>query len=533
MSLSTTIPPQFAPVSGSAYGTLGGASGYAADSVYGAGGTVASSLPGLIGVARSDNLGTVTGTLTAAVGESYGSGFDGKQYNTTTGVLPGISGSSEGGGILTPSFAVANGYLQMVTGFGIALGGQAGGSHGVMLGARGFATTSGNAEVRSDPGTVDTIDGNGDWNGREGGYLRSLTGVGYSADSDYAFVFASTTSKIRLFSLGHTEQLTDANGNPVAGYGVHAAVPVPTLVAQGGTAVKLTLPVPTLTCSGTTTVLGKAAASLPVPSLAASGTTTIVSRTQAQIQGKPTLVARGGARAKATLPIPTLVASGTTSRLAHATGTIPALVLSASGTTGVTGSVAGLLAGLSPGQSGVVVVSTPRVILRASGRPAVTIDYEGYSVALLQSQDGAVATATTHYTNFPFDRIVRFGSKYYGIAADGIYELAGDDFNGTPIVSVVQTAESDFGKKQRKRPTAAWVAGDLSNDLRVSCLVDGEDVSGVKYRERIEKGNAARRVVFGKGLRGHWLAYKFTNASGNDFTIEEFDPEVDVLRREV
>jgi hypothetical protein len=160
----------------------------------------------------------------------------------------------------------------------------------------------------------------------------------------------------------------------------------------------------------------------------------------------------------------------------------------------------------------------------------VAVTYEAYSVSLIKDDKGEQAH-TTHYTSYPFDRIVRFGSKYYGVATDGLFELTGDLFDDVPIVAVVRTGETDFKVREMKRPISMYVAGRVGGDFSVA--VTSAETKEYAYTLRPVNKTGARnyRVLFGKGIKARYLSYTLTNTRGEDFDFDELTPEVAVLRR--
>jgi hypothetical protein len=117
------------------------------------------------------------------------------------------------------------------------------------------------------------------------------------------------------------------------------------------------------------------------------------------------------------------------------------------------------------------------------------------------------------------------------VAADGLFELGGNTFDGTPIVAVVQTAPTDFKSRELKRPFSLYMGGRVGADFRVSVVSAEIDVDSYVYRPVDKTGARNYRVLFGKGIRARYLAYVFTNIDGGDFELDDFTPEIAVLRR--
>ena len=297
--------------------------------------------------------------------------------------------------------------------------------------------------------------------------------------------------------------------------------------ASGGAQGAMTLPLPTFSAHGFVDIAGVLSASLPLPTLSAHGLVNQSGVARLVLTEPYVLVGNSGAVGGGTLSRPTFVGHGITGATSNFAGVAPSPTLAASGTQCNVGSLNATLPALRVGSSGVLRATFPRFTLYAVGSSGAAVTYEAYSVSLLADDQ----TAVTHYTNYPFNQIVRFGSKYYGVATDGLFELTGDLFDAVPIVAVVRTVETDFKAREVKRPISMYVAGRVGGDFSVA--VTSAEIKEYAYTYRPVDKTGARnyRVIFGKGIRARYLSYVFSNTRGEDFDIDELTPEVDVLRR--
>lgn len=312
-------------------------------------------------------------------------------------------------------------------------------------------------------------------------------------------------------------------------FGLTANLPVLTFTGRNGGGATLTLPLLTLTASGKVTGLGQLTQNLPLLTLVASGTVTGLGELTKNLPAL-TLNAHGGLGGRMTLPRLTFTGHGLTGKLAELVRDLPALTLTASGTNGLVASLRALLPALTMSPSGRLVVYLPRLTLRATATPTVAVAYEAYSMVLFPSDKG-LQVATTRYTTYPFEQILRFGTKYYGVATDGLLELTGDLFDAAPIVSVVESGETDFNAREMKRPISLYMAGRAGADFRVSVNEAETKTYSYNYHPLTKTGARNYRVLFGRGMRARYLKYTFTNTKGEDFELDELTPEVVVLRR--
>jgi hypothetical protein len=324
-----------------------------------------------------------------------------------------------------------------------------------------------------------------------------------------------------LYALGYAEYDTKGFFGELSGY---------SLIIWGGGQGTWTLPKLTMSASGTAAQLGSATLALSGYSSTITGTTDAYGRLQ-QALPKLTLVARSGGQVIVTGPTLVYSGSGKTDALGQLTKTLPNLRLVASGTVDNYGSVVGTLPGLEIAPSGVMRGGLlPRATILIVGGQALAV-YEAYNFTILSDSKGKETAQTTHYTNYPFDRIVRFGNTYYGVAATGLFALTGDTFDGTPIVSVVETAPTDFGARELKRPFSLYMGGRVGADFRATVVSAEIGRNSYNYRPMDKTGARNYRVFLGKGIRARYLAYAFTNIDGGDFELDDITPEVAVQRR--
>ena len=70
------------------------------------------------------------------------------------------------------------------------------------------------------------------------------------------------------------------------------------------------------------------------------------------------------------------------------------------------------------------------------GTAVVAVTYEAYAVNLQHKGTDSPVDEITRYTNFPFERIVRYQNSYFGVAADGLYLLEGTTDHATPATTI-------------------------------------------------------------------------------------------------
>lgn len=373
---------------------------------------------------------------------------------------------------------------------------------------------------------------------RTGGYARSLPGqerdpivvvpVGtcYATFSvgpavvmwGYAALTAPTAT---LYATAH--EATGENAAALVG-------PSVTLGAYGGANAALTSPVPTLSVTATVTNLGAAALAAPAPTISAGATvTTLASAGLTFGNGVSTyrIVGYSGAVIAATIGGATVAASGTSGSIGGATLTLPLFEVTASGT--VNGLSSAELVCPSAGLAGVGVawIVAPSATLVAIGTATVTATYEAYAVNLNHAPgpNSSEVDEMTRYTNFPFDRIVRYQNSYFGVAADGLYLLEGTTDYADPTPAKIRwtfrTGISDMKVAQTKTVESVYFGGRLES-ATVSLYAGESSPRTYRYTGPTSYTAQNYRQVFGRGIRARYFAIGATGTGAMELDDMEF-----------
>ncbi len=469
-------------------------------------------------------LGQLVGFAQSGTGV-YHSGVLGQLVGDTEGGIEGLAGTLDGlvgtiGFQDEANYGVNYGILQPLQGFGTGMGGQNGViTHTGVLGQlSGYASDTGHYHR----GILQQLSGF-----MFGGMSYNIATLGQlvpGASNGNSAGFRGALSGYELFAQGHADYgvAPGFDGTINTHY---------TLRAYGGASAKLKLSGYTFTAHGLVTSLGEAVLTGPSCRLMASATETTMGRAYLAHGGRYVITALGGGQARMTL-------SGYSLHATAKAGNVGSALLSigkhhysihATGTTANYGALIGILPSLIVAPSMRAQIHGPRFTLVAHGTNDPAVTYEGYSHTLMGDKD-VTGVAVTHYTNYPFERIVRCGARYYGVASGGLYELTGNTYAGSQILSVMQTGETDLGDPELKRTRHLHIAGRLSQDLRVSVFARENETDVYTY-DPVLGGARETRVTLGRGLQARYLAFKFENLSGQNFEIQEIGPEVDVLRR--
>lgn len=129
----------------------------------------------------------------------------------------------------------------------------------------------------------------------------------------------------------------------------------------------------------------------------------------------------------------------------------------------------------------------------------------------------------TEYTQFPFNSLADTGRGAFGLTDTGLYELTGDDDDGTPIEAVLRTGDLTFNTSEFKRVDSAYLYLISTDDVYLKTISThrgqrSEIWYRVNYREGADDGQT-RRVRFGRGVKGTTWAFELTNVAGGDFDL--------------
>lgn len=341
---------------------------------------------------------------------------------------------------------------------------------------------------------------------------------------------ALTTPSPALFATSTTS--TGANAASLA-------APRLGLSAFGGADAPLLFPAPTLSAAGTGVVVGKATLAAPAATVDASAVATGLGSAALRFGsnlGAYNIVGYSGAVLSATIGGATVAASGTAGSTGRAALTLPLFELTAAGT--VYGlSYADLIAPAPRmGAAAQAWLIAPRAVLTAIGTATVTATYEAYAINLNHKPRRGVdpVDEVTRYTNFPFDRIIRYKNSYFGVAADGLYLLEGTtDFatpTPTPVAWAFKTAITDFGSAQQKTVESMYFGGRMG--AATVALHAGESAAQT-YIYPTPTSSAAQnyRQVFGRGIKARYFAF---SASGSGpLELDDLDFSVGKLTRRI
>jgi len=301
------------------------------------------------------------------------------------------------------------------------------------------------------------------------------------------------------------------------------------VTAYGGANASLTGPSPALTATGTNIPVARA--ELTGPRGVITSTALMGGVSGAVLVGpRPGAVtAYSGAVAELTLTANQLSvsSSGTMGAVASATLALTGNpVVSATAT--VEAVARAVLVGPSPAMAphGSAWLVGPRGVVHAVAHQVVAVTYEAYAINLTTG-------AVSHYTNYPFDNLLRFGNKYYGVKSDGLFEIGGSLDLTLPIEAHIKTFQTNLGDKNQKRLPYVYASGRSDGGVIIGVTAD----EGETYEYESDWGEVAgstnHRTTVGKGIKGVYYSLDVKNVNGGSLELDEISAHVAPTTRAV
>lgn len=297
--------------------------------------------------------------------------------------------------------------------------------------------------------------------------------------------------------------------------------------------VSITLP-PAVSGTGYIVGKGQVAVSLP-PSIAASGTVGPSGVFDADMEGLASEMV-GYAHVAGTIDAALEGVESSLSGTLGIAGTIDSDLgdLSASlvGTVTIVGVITGDLGELGAALAGYIpITGTIDASLGILGAYMVGTAEAGdtWRVIAMNLQNGAI----TEYESFAFNSMIEWNGGVYGANADGIYQLTGDDDDGTDIEAYARSGRTDHGTEVTKRASDVYVSAKSTTRMAFRVIADEDRDTVYEYSvpTNLHNGFDSVKSDLGRGLRARYFQYEIANVNGADFECDGFDVVVNPIER--
>ncbi len=131
--------------------------------------------------------------------------------------------------------------------------------------------------------------------------------------------------------------------------------------------------------------------------------------------------------------------------------------------------------------------------------------------------------AATRFTNYDFDSYAKIGDSYYAASEDGLFELDGDDDDGTGIDASAMLKQDRAGSSQQKRVDRVYVHGTSDGKVEVRVITPAGDLYA--YRSEVSLGDevSVQRVKIGRGLVAQYWRFEVRNVDGGALDVDEIE----------
>ena len=278
---------------------------------------------------------------------------------------------------------------------------------------------------------------------------------------------------------------------------INVLLPKVTFFAEGGAEFIIRLPVASFTAHGSTDVIGRFNVLLP------------------RILFSATATQEGIATLNIKTPALRFTAHGVLSGIATLNVDLPHLKFTAHGLTGVIGQInVKLPAAEFHANAYWTGTNTLNIVV-----PAVKFFGMARNNAFITLVLNTKNFALTEYDNsYDYNSLCVFNGKMVGTKRDGIYELSGDNDNGTSIDWSFKSGKIDLEDGTVKKARHVWLSYKPSGDL-ILTVDDGDNEYEYSVESAQQIDNAVR-IKLGKGIRNRYIQLELRNVSNEKITLD-------------
>lgn len=145
--------------------------------------------------------------------------------------------------------------------------------------------------------------------------------------------------------------------------------------------------------------------------------------------------------------------------------------------------------------------------------------------------------AFSHYSNYPFNSFVELGDRAFGLEEEGVFELEGDDDEGTDIAVKMRTGLMDFGTGNLKNVRHGYLglaSGGTSLYLRTVAVKNGQKRRD-HYTLRPRSGDVVfeARQTFSNSIVSRYWGFEIENAAGEPVELDNMELGIILFPRKI
>ena len=130
--------------------------------------------------------------------------------------------------------------------------------------------------------------------------------------------------------------------------------------------------------------------------------------------------------------------------------------------------------------------------------------------------------ATTQYTNWNFNSMVKFGDKFIGASDDGLFEICNDRDDGVPIGAYFEPITTDFGISAPKRMRYMYFGFEANGGMRIDVSVDQQAARTYDIPAH-KTGQQRTRISIGRDGKGRYWSFRIKNINGANFSFDSVE----------
>jgi hypothetical protein len=132
--------------------------------------------------------------------------------------------------------------------------------------------------------------------------------------------------------------------------------------------------------------------------------------------------------------------------------------------------------------------------------------------------------AASQYDAFGFNSFSHYDGGYLAAASDGIYQLAGSTYAGTPIGWQAQLPVDNFGTSHKKRFPDIWIGVSSTNAVYLKVVT--EDDTYIYQADTRTAGLQENHIETGRGLEGTYWTFTLQGTASAEIESIDFTPIV-------
>lgn len=139
--------------------------------------------------------------------------------------------------------------------------------------------------------------------------------------------------------------------------------------------------------------------------------------------------------------------------------------------------------------------------------------------------------AVTQYVNFNYNSYTKFNGQYIALNKTGIYELGGNDDDGTNIIASFKTGTIDTYGEHINRLRDAYVSFRSDGDILLKTV--GDEINERTYAINNSTANTIheRRIKFQRGIKDRYFSFELSNDSGSSMDVDKLKVAMEPIKK--